>query len=144
MIVLSSVTKLLTAKYLIKLGHRLRVFINSGIMLTAYLLIAAATTEKGYEVSFYIALISSVLHGISSSFGGCTTLGFCKGFPHYAVGYYSSGTGMAGIVGSGGVLLLKKIGFTDNIIFAIASPTVFIYAYSFYWLYKKKSKHPYI
>ena len=106
------------------------------IIVCAYLIIAFSATYDTYEVSFYFALISSVLHGVSSSLGGCTLLGFFKGFPSEVVGYYGSGTGFAGIFGSGGLLLLKGAKFSDGLIFFLMLPTVVPYFLSFYWLNK--------
>lgn len=118
--------------------------INCFIIIFAYLIISMATTYNYYEAAFYFALLSSVLHGISTSLGGCTILGFCKGFPSELVGYYSSGTGFAGIFGSGILLLLKEFGLTDNIIFMIVCPSSILYLMSFYWLHKIKQRYQYV
>ena len=53
-----------------------------------------------------------MVHGIATSIGICTILGFCKGFPSSTVGYFGSGTGFAGIFGSGIIILLKGANLT--------------------------------
>jgi battenin len=109
-------------------------------MVVAFIIIAMATLYPLYEVAFYFALISAVMHGISSSLGGCTILGFCKGFPSEVVGYYGSGTGFAGIFGSGIFLILKGLAnLNDGIIFFCVLPSVLVYLLSFYWLNHKKA-----
>ncbi len=79
-------------------------------MLVAFIIIALASTYTGSITSFYAALGSSVLFGVASSLGESTTLGFCKGFPSDMVGYFGSGTGFAGVFGSGIILLLEAAG----------------------------------
>jgi hypothetical protein len=105
------VTKLLNAKYFIKIKHITRIFFNSIIMLCAFIIIAFACTYSSNIGSFYVALFSSVLFGIASALGESTTLGFCNGFPSEVVGYFGSGTGFAGIFGTGTILLLELAGF---------------------------------
>lgn len=96
----------MNAKYFIKIKHINRIFFNSINLLAAYIIIAFACTFSTNIASFYISLGSSVLFGISSALGESTTLGFCKGFPSGVVGYFGSGTGFAGVFGSGILLLL--------------------------------------
>jgi hypothetical protein len=80
---------------------------NTLIMMCAYLLAAFAATYSQYIFSFYLALSSALLFGIGTALGESTVLGFCKGFPSTYVGLFSSGTGFAGIFGSGMLLMLK-------------------------------------
>jgi battenin len=60
------------------------------------------------------------------------------------VGYYSSGTGFAGIFGASIILMLKVAGFNDGTIFFIIAPSVVLYFLSFYWLHRVKVLRPYI
>jgi len=55
---------------------------------------------------FYVAITACVFVGIATSMGEAAFLGYLKGFPHHLVGNFSSGTGFAGITGTGSLLLL--------------------------------------
>lgn len=84
------------------------------------------------------------MFGVGSALGESTTLGFCKGFPSNIVGFFSSGTGFAGIFGSGIILLLKGAGLSDGVIFLIVAPSVIPYFLSFFWLHRTKVLHHYV
>jgi hypothetical protein len=52
------------------------------------------------------------------------------------IGYFSSGTGFAGIFGSGLLIIMKAIKVPDYIVYALGVPTIIPYFYAFYWLDK--------
>ena len=93
---------------------------------------------------FYLSMFASVLVGVQSALGESTTLGFLKGFPGETVGFYGSGTGFAGIFGSGTLIVLKAVKFPDALIYLLASPTLIPYYLCFFWLDKQKQRYPYI
>jgi hypothetical protein len=90
---------------------------------------------------FYLALLASVLTGISVSMGEGTFLGFLKGFPSHTVGYVSSGTGFAGISGSLTILFLQSLDMSNKFIFMVATPTVCVYFAAWQWLNIQKRKY---
>jgi hypothetical protein len=65
--------------------------------------------------------------------------GFIKSFPSYTIGYYSTGTGFAGIFStatlyiSTGLFKLEK-----PMLFLIETPTIIIYFFAFFWLDNQK------
>ena len=93
---------------------------------------------------FYLSMFASVMIGIQSSLGESTTLGFLKGFPGETIGFYGSGTGFAGIFGSGTLIVLKAIKLSDAITYLLFAPTLIPYFFCFWWLDKMKRKYPYI
>ena len=93
---------------------------------------------------FYLSLFASVLVGIGSSLGESTLLGFLKTFPSEAVGYYSSGTGFAGISGALILLSLSAAGLSNGAIFIAAMPSAIPYFLSFLWVDNKKRLFPYV
>jgi battenin len=123
--------------------HVKRIFVNSIIIICAYIIIAFAATFNEDKASFFIALVSSILFGVGSALGESTTLGFCKGFPSNLVGFFGSGTGFAGIFGSGILLILKGVGLDNGPIFFIVGPSVIPYFLAFYWLHLQKKRHVY-
>jgi battenin len=118
--------------------------INSFNMFLGFLIIALACTFSEYEASFFISLLASVILGTVSAFGESTTLGFCKGFPSSVVGYFGSGTGFAGVFGSGTILILQSAGLSNGVIFFIIMPTVIPYFIAFWWINGMKAKYPYV
>ena len=93
---------------------------------------------------FYLSMFASVMIGIQSSLGESTTLGFLKGFPGETIGFYGSGTGFAGIFGSGTLIVLKAIKCPDAITYLLFAPTLIPYFSCFWWLDKMKRKYPYV
>ena len=61
------------------------------------------------EWGFYTCLVGSVLCGSICALGEAVVLGFLKAYPSGLVTGWSSGTGMAGIMGSGTYLLLHGL-----------------------------------
>jgi len=72
---------------------------------------------------------------MSSAMGESSFLSFINGYPSHMVGYVSSGTGFAGISGTGSLLILQGLGMSNQMIFLIATPTYGLYMLSAYWLY---------
>lgn len=102
--------------------------------------------DKGdsYSYYFYVALFASVLVGMASATGEATFLGFINGYPSHTVGYVSSGTGFAGLSGTGTLLLLKGFGLSNQMIFLVSIPTYLVYYFCAYWLNKQKKAYPFI
>ena len=80
----------------------------------AFLLIAFCTYFNHISYCFYLALVASVLIGSASSIAESTVLGYLKIFPADTIGYYESGVGIAGIGGSGVLLVFKLLGLSDT------------------------------
>ena len=127
LIVSSAITRFINAKYLLKVPHIHRILTNTLFMGLAFALLALSAYLSQYWFSFYMALMSAIFFGIVTALGESTVLGFCKGFPSSYVGLYSSGTGFAGIFGSGMLLLLKGYGMTIGQIFLVAIPFILLY-----------------
>jgi len=117
---------------------------NSINMFLGFLIISLACTFDKNKASFYVSLVASVILGTVSSFGESTTLGFCKGFPSTVVGFFGSGTGFAGVFGSGMILALKSADLSNGTIFFSIMPSVIPYFLAFWWINSMKSKYPYV
>ena len=104
----------------------------------SYLLIALCTGFDGISSMFYLSLVASIMIGVQRSIGESTILGFLKGFPGETVGFFGSGTGFAGIFGSGILIVLKSMKLSDSAIYMIASPTMIPYFIAFWWLNEQK------
>jgi hypothetical protein len=69
------------------------------------------------------------------AFGEAVVLGFLKAFPSDLVVGWSSGTGMAGVLGAGTYLLLRglaNLSITNTLL--VLLPLQAVYYFSFYWL----------
>jgi battenin len=144
LILFSSLARIVNGKFLIKVKHLHRIMLNSCFMLSGFLIISFACTYNQNEASFYLSLLSSVLMGITCALGESTVLGFCKAFPSTIVGFFGSGTGFAGVFGSGIILILKGAGLDDGQIFFAITPAVILYFLAFWWISRIKDKYPYI
>jgi hypothetical protein len=60
------------------------------------------------------------------------------------IGYFSSGTGFAGIFGSGLLIIMKAIKVPDYIVYALGVPTIIPYFYAFYWLDKQAKTYRFV
>lgn len=85
-------------------------------------------------ISFYFALVSILFVGGSSSFGESATLGYLRKYPAEMVSGWSSGTGWAGVGGSGLYLGLVAIGLSNQMIFLLMIPLVLIYWIAFFYI----------
>lgn len=144
LILFSGFTRFATARYLVKVKHIARMFGNTLVMSVGMILISLACYYNKHQVAFYLSLFSSVLLGSAAALGESTILGYCKGLPSTFVGYFGSGTGFAGIFGSGVILMFKAFAFTEAEIFLLLTPSVALYYFSFWWLNNTKQKHIYI
>ena len=91
-----------------------------------------------------LCLLASVFVGVSCSLGESTCFGFLKTFPGEAVGYYSSGTGFAGVFGATTFLLLQAFGISNGIKYSVLSLFMIVYLLNFLWLNKQKRLYRYV
>ena len=138
------VTRLVVAKWFLRTKHIYRIGLATLLMFIAYLLIIIATGWDEYQFMFWVSLLASVIHGVACSLGESTVLGFLKGFPGGTVGFFSSGTGFAGIWGSGLLIILTACNLDLWAIYLIASPTVIPYFLAFLWAYNQHLKYPFV
>jgi len=83
------------------------------------------------------------MHGCGSSLGESTLLGLLKGFPTRLVGAFGSGTGFAGVFGSGIFIVLKPF-MSDGFIFLITTPIVLLYFMNIMIAIGRKNKYPFV
>eukprot|EP00826_Nyctotherus_ovalis_P029773 TRINITY_DN2361_c0_g1_i6.p1 TRINITY_DN2361_c0_g1~~TRINITY_DN2361_c0_g1_i6.p1 ORF type:complete len:328 (-),score=83.83 TRINITY_DN2361_c0_g1_i6:79-1062(-) len=111
------------------------------MMVLGYLLISVSCLLSSTTVySFFISLGASCIHGLTSCFGESVILGYLKGFPADLVVGWSSGTGFAGVVGAGLVVLLTALDFELFAIYLVALGLVLFYLLSFIYLNRQKNK----
>ena len=139
-ILFASFVQFLNCWLLINVKHVTRLTCNAFYMLSAYLLITVVTIWK-FEAGFWLALLAALMHGTSAALSESTVLGFMKGFPSRLVAPFSTGTGFAGIFGSGILLVLKIFFNKDGYIFLLVSPIIIIYLFCIHYLQRQKRRY---
>ena len=93
------ITRYCNGTIFVNLSHSIRFKIVVGLGITSFILLSIASHEAtmGVEVFFFVAIVASMMMGVSMAMGEATFLGFLNGFPSFLVGFVSSGTGFAGI-----------------------------------------------
>ena len=89
---------------------------------------------------FVLTLFASFCFGVGTSLGEVTNMGYMKCFPASVAGYYSSGTGLSGLIGTSFYLLLKIFKFsiyTTNLCMLVFYP---LYILAFLWAIRIRKK----
>lgn len=84
MTVISIATRFANGTFLVNVKHKTRITMVSFLATTSLLLIAFSaymSTKPNSDGYFWVAVVASVLTGMSSGMGEATFLGFLKGFP---------------------------------------------------------------
>ena len=127
---------ILNFRYLSSINSLIRIIGVCIISVLSFGVMSICTSIQG-SWGFPVALMASLVMGMAQSIGECVNLGFLKAFPSdYIVGY-SSGTGFAGIAGSGAWLICNAIGLHGYQVFLLFSPLLVVYFFSFLWVYKR-------
>ncbi len=111
LIIFNGTFRFINSRFFIKIIHIKRIFVNVCAMTFGYLLISVSCIMPQSIEVFFVSLAASCIHGLTSCFGESTILGYLKGFPAELVVGWSSGTGFAGVVGAGLVVLLLRLDF---------------------------------
>lgn len=99
MTLIMMITRYCNGTVLVNISHKSRFNIVVILGISSFILLSLAAHEAilGAENYFYVALLASMMMGVSMAMGEATFLGFLNGFPSFLVGFVSSGTGFAGI-----------------------------------------------
>lgn len=108
------------------------------VIVAGYLMVAGlvGVATSVWIGSWALCLVSIVIIGTSSSFGESVLLGHMRKYDPDIVSGWSSGTGMAGVGGSLGYLVMIAAGMTDFTIFAVLSPFGVVYCLIFFYMLK--------
>lgn len=139
-VALSIVVKLANTFLLLKTRYWIRYVINAVLMLIGLFGVA-------YAFSFWFALVCIVFVGASAAFGENVALGYLRLFPSKMVNAWSSGTGMAGLLGSAiyitfgcvvgaGGQNTDKLKNLTKYAFLLTSPAVLLYLFSYFVIIK--------
>mmetsp|Transcript_4644 Transcript_4644/g.11525 ORF Transcript_4644/g.11525 Transcript_4644/m.11525 type:complete len:602 (+) Transcript_4644:132-1937(+) len=114
-----------------------RMFINGVVLFLGLILLAIAS-----EFSFVVSLIIIIVLGGTSSFGESVFLCNLNVYPPELLDGWSSGTGMAGVLGSGIYLLLSGVaGLKLYWIYLIQAPFALIYVLCYFFMLRPPSHY---
>ncbi|XP_060082904.1 battenin-like [Ylistrum balloti] len=139
-VALSVVVKFGNTFFLLKTRYWIRFVINAILMLIGLFGVA-------YAFSFWFALVCIVFVGASSAFGENVALGFLRLFPSTLVNAWSSGTGMAGVLGAGIYIIFgcvvgaggqntAQLKDLTKYAFLLTTPFVALYLISYFFIIK--------
>lgn len=103
LILMSISIRLINIKLLINIRHKIKIIYATFTFIFGILLIFFAFQNN----ILVLAFIGTSIFGMSKAFGDVIIQGFIKGFPPSSFGGYSSGTGIASLVGSSYYIIMK-------------------------------------
>ena len=134
---LGIVTSYVNSSYLLKIPHLNKIKAMVTLCALAYILVGLSNLIDS-KFGFFLALLGSVIMGISGTLGEQTILGFLKGFAPELISGWGSGTGFAGVFGAGTNFALRYFEVPGYLIFWGMIPTTLIYLGGFNWLHNQK------
>eukprot|EP01016_Furgasonia_blochmanni_P017808 TRINITY_DN2047_c0_g1_i19.p1 TRINITY_DN2047_c0_g1~~TRINITY_DN2047_c0_g1_i19.p1 ORF type:complete len:561 (-),score=83.75 TRINITY_DN2047_c0_g1_i19:239-1876(-) len=137
LIINGGLVRIINSKFLLNIRHKIRVMILLTLSVSANLILSLSNSTS-HVWGFYAALAASVMMGTSSSLGESTMLGFLKGFPSELVVGWGSGTGFAGVYGSGFYLIMQSLEVENKYVFLMMIPLAAVYWICMNWLNNKK------
>ncbi|XP_005106996.1 battenin [Aplysia californica] len=140
-VALSVLVKGLNTFVLLNVSYALRYIVNGCVMLVGLFGIA-------YAFNFGFAIACIAVLGSSAAFGENVTLGFLSWFPSSLVSAWSSGTGMAGVLGSTLFIIFgcavghgdsetKELKNLDKYAFLLTTPVVLVYWLAYFVIIKR-------
>lgn len=101
----------------LKISHRKRIIVMCWLNAIACVLYGNSSNSlavfSGFasnkKYGFYICLVASLVVGVCQALGEGVIISFTKKFDSRCITGWSSGTGLAGLLGSGAYLLLKSL-----------------------------------
>jgi len=124
--------RLLNAFVCDRAPYNVRVLVAAAQTLSGILLVSFSPFLGTNNVfRFAVALCGVVVCGNGSSYGESVMLGYMERFPSAAVGAWSSGTGMSGVLASLLYMGLSAAGLSNSTIFLLSIPFVVIYLLAF-------------
>ncbi|XP_063400661.1 battenin-like [Mytilus trossulus] len=139
-VALSVIVKSVNGFLLLKVSYGLRIVANAILMLIGLFGVA-------FAFDFWFAIVCIVFVGASAAFGENVALGYLRLFPSKFVNAWSSGTGMAGVLGSTIYIIFgcavgaggdntAKLKNLTKYAFLLTSPVVVVYLIAYFWIIK--------
>ncbi|XP_071120015.1 battenin-like [Mytilus edulis] len=137
-VALSVIVKSVNGFFLLKVPYGLRIVANAILMLIGLFGVA-------FAFNFWFAIVCIVFVGASAAFGENVALGYLRLFPSKFVNAWSSGTGMAGVLGSTIYIIFgcavgaggdntAKLKNLTKYAFLLTSPVVVVYLLAYFWI----------
>lgn len=140
--ILSILLRFLNSQYLLRVPHALKIGIVVCIWVCGYTIFYSAFYITDSWLGFGTCLLATLLIGNFASIANVTAVGFMKTFPARVVSGFSSGTGFAGIVGSGITLMSKVVSLPFSMLCLIFIPVSICYFFIFRLIQAQKKTVP--
>ena len=127
------IVRILNSRFLLQYKHFTRVVWVCLAWLIGFLLFRFAYSLIGKDgtVGFIVSLISTIIIGSFTSIGDGAIIGFMKALPAENIAGWSSGTGIAGLTGTGFYLLCSSLGLKFDTMVLILMPFGLVYVFNF-------------
>ena len=141
---LSSLTRFINSKFCITFSYFKRLlgltiyFCTGCISLFIILTVIQSYEDFDTNLAFFLTLLPSIMMGTGLSFGEATILGYIRIFPKDYVSGWSSGTGLAGLVGASLSLIFKYFSFDLKNLYLFITPVYIFYFLAFFLTFKLK------
>lgn len=111
------------------LSYNIRVTATSLMTVFALLLVSFSWDIGGHNplAAFIVTLIGVTFIGIASNYGSSVFLGYMERLPSWQIGFWSSGTGLSGVVASLMYLGMTSANLSNRLIFLISITFVAVY-----------------
>ncbi|XP_052064252.1 battenin-like [Mytilus californianus] len=147
-VALSVIVKSVNGFLLLKVSYGIRIVANAIIMLIGLFGVA-------FAFDFWFAIVCIVFVGASAAFGENVALGYLRLFPSKFVNAWSSGTGMAGVLGSTIYIIFgcvvgaggdntAKLKHLTKYAFLLTSPVVVVYLLAYFWIIQRPPESEYL
>jgi MFS family permease len=110
LLICNGLSRTLMAKYFLHTRHVKRYGIACLFMTLSFLTLSICCFFKSHSWLFYVMLVATVVFGAAFGITDSTLTGLLKGFPKQCIGYYYSGIGVGGILGTSLLLGFKALG----------------------------------
>ena len=134
MLFFGAISRFVHGRFFVRVKHTKRILIVTFFTIISFVVIAMACIDDTTPSMFWVAVLASILIGISRSFGEAALLGFMKGYPSYMIGYSSSGSGASGFFASATLLTARTLNISNQVLFFFETPMIIIYYFAFKWL----------
>lgn len=133
--------RILNSRFLLQYKHFTRVVWVCVAWIAGFVMFRFAYSLIGSQdtLGFALSLLSTVVIGSFTSIGDGAVIGFMKALPAENIAGWSSGTGIAGLTGTGFYLLCSSLGLKFDTMVLILMPFGLIYVFNFKLILNLKS-----
>ena len=136
-VILGMAARVVNTLWLLNTSSYLRVMLSCLVAAVGLVMLVLST-----RMSFWVAIIAICLIGAYSAMGENVVLGYLRHFSPSLTGAWSAGTGISGVAGTIGYLLMYSVfGWSNELIYALCVPTIIIHVLAFHYIFETSKVH---